>query len=395
MFIIQLSDGIMSYVAPVFVEDVVHNPLIMGLVLSSSSVFGIVCDFVFPNVFRAKHHLFFLWNTVLIAMLFPAVFLFFPHALPSFILAMAVWGIYFEFMTFSNAYFIEAFITLNRHGLAWGILSTFRSLSYFIAPLIAPILLDSGQAHPLLTSMLLLGTGLGAIILFQRFFPNKKRLIVTEVVTKRYSARKELAIWRILMKKLWPLYIFVLSIFILEASMMSIGVLATEDLRQQSFIGGMFLAAHALPNLFTGLLVQKLGLRFGKKRLAFTCGSIGGVLLFTATLMPTPPLLVGMVFIAACFTSITYPAVQAAIQDYTTRLGLYGGEMIGINNSSGSLGYIIGPVLAGALGLSFGSVRAIGIIGLLFAFVSVLNFILVPRKLHMPQHQLQALNDLE
>lgn len=390
MFVVQLSDGVMSYVTPIFIEQTVNNPLIMGLILSSSSVFGIVCDMLFPSIFRARHHLFFFWNTVLLALLFPAVLLFFPHTLPTMILAMAIWGIYFEFMAFSNAYFIEAYISLNRHGLAWGVVSIFRSLSMFVAPVIAPLLLHTHYSHPLITAMALLVCGMGGILLFQKFFPHKKRVTVNEVVIKRYSFTKELRIWQILMKKLWPMYLFVLAIFILEATMMSVGVLATEELRQGNFWGGMLLAAYTLPNIFTGFLVHKLGIQLGKKRLAFTCGVIGGCCLSLATFITSPTLVVLMTFVAACFLSLTYPSMRASLQDYTTRLGVFGGEMIGIGSSSASLGYIIGPLLAGGVSLLIGNIPTIGLMAALFASIAMLNILIVPRKVHMPQKELQV-----
>ncbi len=391
IFFVQLSDGIMSYIAPVFIEDKVQNPLIMGAILSSSSIFGIICDALFPNLFRAKRHLFFLWNTIIIASLFPVIFLFFPHIIPSFILAMAIWGVYFEFMLFSNSYFIEAFISIQRHGLAWGVISTFRALSLFIAPLIAPYLLDKGNHHPLIMSIIFLAVGMLGILIFKKLFPHKKRAVINEVVSKRYSFHKELAIWRILFHKLWPLYIFLLSAVVLEASMFSVGVLATEDLRQQSVWGGSLLAAHVLPNIFTGLMVQKLGSQLGKKKLAFYAGGIGGVLFFVATQMPTPMLMVLTVFVASCFTSITYPAIMAVMQDYVSRLGSFGSEMVGLQNAAGSMAYIIGPTLAGGLSLFFGNVPTIGMIGLLFGLVSLLNVLIVPRKIKMPQKALIGL----
>src|SRR6185369_1322655 len=119
-----------------------------------------------------------------------------------------------------------------------------------------------------------------------------KREVVKEEVTKRYGFAKEFAIWRSLLKKVWPLYLFILSIFILEATFMSVGILATEHLRQESFWGSFLIAAYVLPSLFTGLLVQKLGIKLGKKRVAFVSGAIGGLLIFIATFRPSPPLLV-------------------------------------------------------------------------------------------------------
>ncbi|MBW7944844.1 hypothetical protein H3C70_05625, partial [Patescibacteria group bacterium] len=185
ILLIEMADSVMAYVAPIFLENGVKNSFYMGIILSSSSVVGLFCDAIFPSVFRAKQHLFFLWNTVILALLFPAIFLFFPQQVPEFVLAMAIWGIYYEFLVFSKAYFIEAFIKMDRHALAWGILNTFRSLTMFAVPLFVPFLLDQGVAQPLMVTFSLLFLSLFCIVVFNRIFPTRKREVVQEVVTKK------------------------------------------------------------------------------------------------------------------------------------------------------------------------------------------------------------------
>jgi MFS family permease len=112
--------------------------------------------------------------------------------------------------------------------------------------------------------------------------------------------------------------------------------------------------------------------------------------LFVATLLESHPLLLILtIFTSAIFSSVSYPAILAATQDYVTRLGEFGGEMVGLQNASSSLGYVIGPILAGWAGMQFGNIHAVGLIGLLLLGVSMLNLIIVPRKIHLPQKELQ------
>jgi MFS family permease len=316
--------------------------------------------------------------------------LFFPHAVPEFILAMAIWGVYYEFLVFSKAYFIEAFIKMDRHAMAWGILNTFRSITMFVSPIFVPILLDRGVEQPLIATFTFLFLGMIGILIFHKLFPHKDRDVVKEVVVKRTSALKELYIWRSLIKRIWPIFLFMFTLFVLEATFFSVGVLASEDLRQISQWGTFLIPAYTLPNLFTGFFIQKLGISLGKKRLAFGCGAVGGVLLFVATLLESHPLLLILtIFTSAIFSSVSYPAILAATQDYVTRLGEFGGEMVGLQNASSSLGYVIGPILAGWAGMQFGNIHAVGLIGLLLLGVSMLNLIIVPRKIHLPQKELQ------
>lgn len=97
-------------------------------------------------------------------MLFPSIFLFFPHTVAVFILAMAVWGVYFELMVFAESYFIEAAIPAKHHALACGVLNSFKSLSFLLAPLFVPYLIDQGIQIPLYTAMVMLHFSLSAIL---------------------------------------------------------------------------------------------------------------------------------------------------------------------------------------------------------------------------------------
>ena len=385
-----MADSIMAYVAPVFIENGVQNAFYMGIIFSSSSMVGLICDAIFPSIFRSKHHSFFLWNTVILALLFPAIFLLFPHALPEFFVAMAIWGIYYELLVFSKAYFIEAFIKMDRHAMAWGILNTFRSLTMVISPIFVPLLLDRGATEPLIWTMGLLIAGLISIVLFNKLFPHKDREVVQEVVVKKTSALKELIIWRKLIVRIWPIFLFTLVLYVLEATFFSVGILASEELRQTSFWGTMLIPAYVLPSLFTGFFVQKLGITVGKKRVAFVAGAFGGLLLFLAMFMTAvPELLVLTIFLSSIFSSISYPAILAVTQDYVTRLGEFGGEMVGLQNAAASIGYIVGPLFAGFIGMQFGNIEAVSAVGLVLLLASLLNIAVVPRKVKMPQKELQ------
>jgi len=392
IFLVEMADSIMAYVAPIFLENGVKNSFYMGIILSSSSVAGLVCDAIFPSLFRSKRHSFFLWNTVILALTFPAIFLFFPHALPEFIFAMVIWGIYYEFLVFSKAYFIEAFIKMDRHAMAWGILNTFRSLTMVISPIFVPVLLDRGVEEPLIATFVLLVLGLIGIVLFSKMFPHKERVVIQEVVVKRTSALKELIIWRHLIIKIWPIFLYTMVLYVLEATFFSVGILASEELRQTSAWGTLLIPAYVLPSIFTGFFVQKLSAKIGKKRVAFVSGTIGGFLLFTSMFfIASPILLITFILLSSIFTSIAYPAILAVTQDYVTRLGEFGSEMVGLQNAAGSIGYIVGPLLAGWAGMMFGNIQAVAGAGLILLIVAVINIAVVPRKIKMPLKQLEAL----
>lgn len=393
LFFIYLADALMSYVAPVFIQQQVADTLIMGIILASSSAMGIICDSLFPSILQSKHHSFFIWTTICLALLFPAIFLFFPHYVGMLFVAMLIWGVYFELLMFANSYFVEAFMRREQHSLAWGVINTFRSLSMFVAPLIAPWLLDQGHAYPLWLVIFLLVVALTATTLFRHLYPHEQHVLADKEVVARRTLHQELRIWKTIFHRVWPLYLMLFSIVLLEATMMSVGVLATEDLRHKSIVGGLFLAVFILPNIFTGLVIQPLSRIFGKKALAFLAGTLGGGLLALAVQLPDINLMILTTLVAACFTSLTYPAVLATMQDYTTRLGVrFGREMVGMTSSAGSLAFIVGPILAGGISHLAGNTAAISVVALFLMGVSTLCLIVVSRKIRMPQHVLTNLS---
>lgn len=52
MFFVFLADGMLSDFVPGYLEGVMGSPLLMGLVMSTSSVAGLILDLLFAKVLR-------------------------------------------------------------------------------------------------------------------------------------------------------------------------------------------------------------------------------------------------------------------------------------------------------------------------------------------------------
>lgn len=163
---------------------------------------------------------------------------------------------------------------------------------------------------------------------------------------------------------MWPIYVFMMAIFIVESAFYTVGVLASEEPRGGSFWGTFLIPAYLFPRMLSGLVIEKVTNRYGEKKTAFISGLIGGIVLFLASFANNAEVLVGAVFVAGVALSGALPAVMAAVANYVTRLKSFGGDMIGLKNSAMSFSYIIDPIVAGWIGLYVGNIRAIGIIGL-------------------------------
>jgi MFS family permease len=391
IFLIYLADGIMSYVAPILIEAHVSNTLLMGFIISSSSLVGITCDFFFPELFKHKRQFFFLTSAVGLALFFPLSLLLFSHSVVTFIAAMAIWGIYFEFLVFSNFYFVHTFVEHSHHSFAWGLITVFRSIGMMISPLIASSLLHEAPSYPLLTAMVFLVLAAWLAVFFRWSFPQRKHLSVEEPAKKNVT--HQLRVWLILLKKIWPLYSFIFALFVLESSFLTIGVLLAEDMMTVSYWGKLLIVAYLLPTLFTGLIVEKVTLNFGKKKTAFWSGVLSGALLSLSVFVHQPVFFVGLILISSLFSSLAMPAILGAIQDYVTRLETSRGELVGLQNSAGSLAYILGPILAGAIATAVGNKTTLAVVGSLLLVISMINLVVVPVKILLPQQELQEEED--
>lgn len=393
IFFVYFGDGVMSYLAPIYIQDSVRDPLVMGCVLSFSSFVGICCDTLFPGIFHKKKSTFFLWSTIFTAICFPLLFLLFPVGLATLLFGMAIWGVYFEFLLFSNYHFIHSFSQKDHHSSAWSTINTFRALGMFIAPIVSSQLYQYQKISPLFAAAILFSIALLGGVLFPKLFSRRSRenvveqLDPTETVTK-LSAVSEIKIWLILLKTIWPIYLFTFSLFLLEATFLSVGVLLSQDIIQVSEVGHFLIAAYMLPALFVGFFTKRISIPFGKKRAAFLCGITSGALLFISGLVHSHLELLIFFFLSAIFSSLALPEILSTIQDYIGRLGESRDEMMGLENSAGSLAYILGPIVCGAVAELVGNQRTFSVIGAFLLFTSFIALIVVPRKIRMPQQEL-------
>ena len=81
---------------------------------------------------------------------------------------------------------------------------------------------------------------------------------------------------------------------------------------------------------------------------------------------------------------------EAVYSDITERMGYEGKHMMGLSSSTLSLAYIIGPVMAGGIAQLVGERLTFSVMGILMALVALILLIVTPRKLRLPQSEIQA-----
>jgi MFS family permease len=390
MLFLYTSDAIMSFTAPVFIEELVGNTFYMGIILSTSSMVGIACDLLFAQIFKYKSFAFFTFLLIAIAVLFPLSFIVLPAHITTFLFAMASWGIYFELFRFSNFSFVHAYAHPQDHANAWGIIESFRSVAYLIGPIIAGLLVDRHFQLPFYGALSGLVLGFMTFSLFLIRFHKSHHRVTVEKPTHR-SLWVELKTWKLLLGRVWPLFLLSTIMVVLDASFWSVGAIVSEELRETSIVGSLLLPAYTVPALFMPLLAGVLSRRFGKKRTAFlTCLPVGLVMGLGA-LSHNNWIFLGSIFLASVFLSVAYTELYAVFEDYVSRLDEFATDMIGLQAATGSLGYIIGPILAGSVATLVGNRSTFAVFGILLSFTAILAWFAMPRKTRLPQTELQEL----
>src|SRR3989339_1857780 len=142
LFFVFVGDGILSDWVPSFIQDSVNSPLLMGIIISFSSLVGFGADLVFPQLLKHVKTRKVLLMAIGSSLVFCGVLLW-SVAWPLvvlFLLAMGVWGIYYEFLGFGGQAFVSESVPITARSGVWAVMSAFRSLAYFIGPILGSYL---------------------------------------------------------------------------------------------------------------------------------------------------------------------------------------------------------------------------------------------------------------
>lgn len=380
----------MSYVSPIFIESQVNSAFIMGLIFSFSSVVGIICDVLFPKLFTNQPHYFFLKATLLSAVIFPLVYLLFPNHILTFLIAMGVWGVYYELNLFSSFHFVHTYTDITNHSKTWNIISAIQSSAYAIAPIVAVELLTFGFTINFLFVCFLLGIAVILALLFRKKIV-KKDVEISLHKPQKKSWTTEFKIWHILLPKVWHLLLLQIALTAIDAGFWTIGTLLSQEMSMQHKFGGFLITAYIAPAILVGFIFGKITIISHKKKLALITSAIAGGLFATYYFLESVLLLIGITAIASIFTGIAVPQLRAVFEDYISRLKDKNNEMIGLQGSSSSLAYVIGPIIATFLASVTGYKSAFSILGVILAVIALGLLFIIPKKIKMPQSELEAL----
>lgn len=387
VFMIFFSDALLAYWVPIHIQSTFNSSLVMGLVMASSSLVGLLTDIILPQLVRRITTYKLIILAGLASLTFSAFLIgsiTFPFLLV-FLFGMASWGIYYELLGFANKQFVASSVPHEKHAAAWAFLFTFRSLAYTIAPFIASIFLKHGSATLVTFAIFLTVFGYLLILLFGM---RKESLSKDKHHKTHPNLFSEISHWKTLFSAIWPIVILSLMIGIIDASFWSVGAVLSDRLSQSSLLGSFFLSAYMFPSLFVGFLVMKWAPKTGKKRKAILFFLLASLALSLIGFVNSPVLMITIILIASTFSSFTYPLLDGVYSDVVERMGKQKLHLIGLNNSATSVAYIIGPIASGFIASKVGEQMTFSVISGFAVVVCVLLFVVTPHKLKLPQEEI-------
>lgn len=390
IFFILLGDAFLSYWIPNFLQDNLGSSLLMGLVMSFSSLVGFGADVIFPQILKGATVRKLLLSSIIASFAFIGAN-FLGVAMPKmwvFLVAMAVWGIYYEYLGFATQQFVADSVPMTLRSSGWAIIGIFKNLAYLLGPLLAGLILLRGNYVFLISTTILVSIALIVLAISKKGHERVMAIEVSEV-----NVWRELSHWKVLFKSTWPIIILSLFMGIIDATFWTTGAVWMERLSGESFWGVLFLPAYQLPSLFMGLIVARMGIFRGKKKMAEKYLMISGLILclfwFKLPIFVIPVI----VFASSIFLALAYPLVEAIYSDVTARMGVERKHMIGLASSTASLAYIVGPSMSGFIANTVGEQMTFVVVGGTAAVISLLLLAVTPKKLHLPQTEIVKWDD--
>ena len=387
LFFIYLGDAILSFWVPNLLQNALGDARGMGLIISFSSLIGFLLDLLFPQAIQditVKRLT--IWGAVagmsfagvlLVSLKLPLVLIF--------LVAMGIWGIYYNFLSYSGQQFISDTMPVKSRSGGWAVFSAFKNIAYLVGPLLAAWLLVRGEWIPAAIDIFLLTLGL-MLILFMKKVHDRPLTINL----KNVNIWAEIGHWRALIDIVWPIVILSLLLGTIDAVFWTTGTVLTENLTKQNFWGSFFLPMYQLPSLFIGLIMAKMSFSKGKKRLAIILLIISAMFLSLIGFVSQIFLVLAVVLVSSILLAFVYPLVNGVYTDLITRMGRKREHMVVLSDSTSNLGYVIGPVFAGFVSSWVGEEKTFSVIGIIVIFVSVLLLIFTPKKLRLPETEIDS-----
>lgn len=393
LFFVYLGDAVLSDWVPSFLQDALGGSLLMGLVFSFSSMVGFVTDLIFPQLLRKYKARRLILLAIGSSLIFSGVLMWATHWtwLVLLLMAMAIWGIYYELLWFGSAQFVSDSVSSESRSGVWAVLSVFKSLAYFLGPILGSWLaISRGNLSVVITAAAIVCIGYIVWIFTNKNEREHERRL--EPMAK-FNILEELNYWKTLFVHVWPVLLISLMMGLIDATYWTTGAVLSDNLAKNGLLGGLFLPAYMLPPIFMGAILAKWGVYKGKKKIAEIFLLLSGVFLACLGLRESIYIMLFLSFLIGVALSVAWPMVDAVYSDILARMGKERKHMVGLSSSTVSLAYIIGPITAGLISNFVGERMTFVVVGIVVIIVAIILLIVTPKKIKLPQIEIAEWKD--
>jgi len=385
IFFVIVADSCMSYYAPVVMTQTLGSETMMGVILATSSTFGMLFDFLFSKAFGDKKSNFFTKMFLATAVFFPLSFLLY-RAIPSFLFGMFIWGLYYEGIVFSNFHAVHEYVQPRQHAWAWTLLSMMKGLGVVVGSFMASQLMTINLNYPFYFTVATFGCG-AVVFLIRKITQHTvvKHVAQQLAAPVKHSFTSELKIWRAHAFLLWPLLIMIMMSVFIDATFFSIGPLFAEELGKTQKIGSTFVTMYTLGSLLFTFTATYFAHFRGKKRAAYFAGYLAGIGLFLMSFLTNVWLILGVTFLSSACVAIMATELNAIFEDYIVR-SPFGHDLVGLIAIMASFAYVVGPIFNGFVGERISAQFVFSVWGILLSCISVVAFAIVKRKVRLPHY---------
>lgn len=383
IFFWVVFDGILSYIVPILVTQRGYSNTQMGLILASSSFAGAIFDFVLSRFLRRSGYLQTFLLVLLVSLCFPLV-LWSANHIFVYLLAMAIWGLYYDLYNFASYDFVSRNLEGgHNHSSQFAIIELFRSVGNIVAPVFAAwLIIDQVEFSNLTISYVFLVIA-AILYLFLVISSPTRHLHLPPVKIKPPSFSQTVFLWQKIGRILLPVLSFMVTLQVFDAIFWTIGPLFSESFPNFPHFSGLLMVLYSLPSLFTAWKIKGFTSRFGQKHTAYFTLLVGSLLLLPIGYISSPVIILLLVFVSSIATSITWPAIEGAIADYVSETSVYKSEIEGLTDLSTNLGYVIGPILAGVLSDKFGVSHSFTALGIINTLTILVLFVVTPKQINV------------
>lgn len=366
----------------------------MGLIMALSSIAGLICDFVFPSLISRKNWKQLLVICVSIAFLFP-LFTYYGEVFKFvgfFIIAAIIWGMFYEFLAFAQQNYIVNTDKARNFSKDWGLLALLLNVMAVVTPVLGSSLLNLGGMTYALFVLVLLAIALIILLISTPVKTVHETPSVKSTSRELLKLIEEFKVWKVLSGSIWQALVAAFVLQCIFASYWVFGGLFGQALSGREGFDWIVMFLFAVPGLIASFILSKFTIKQHKKLRTHIYLIIGGFLLMTLILFEGYKFLVGFViFSSSLMFALSYPLNNAVFSDLATRLGKEKNHLFGMVNATGSVAFIVVPVVLGIMSDKFGYYNSFAFIGGIAFLTGVVLLFTTPRKIHLPQKELEEI----